>query len=349
MHMHGYHGVPLITCSRMAEGSRWRRRPRPALVLLLAAGVGALAAALFGNGRGVGRFRSEADHARYQRVYARALAQLPKPERVLEVRTSYGVVRAYRFASTGDGEQRPPLVLLPGRASASPVWADNLPTLLTDRPVYTLDLLGEPGMSVQSTPLDNDAAQAAWLHELLLALPEPRLHLVGLSIGGWTAANLVIHDPTKVASLTLVEPVLVFADLPPEAVLRSIPASVPWLPRRFRDNFSSWTAGGATVRHDPIADLIEAGFHCYDLGVPAPTRLDPAAVAGIGVPVLVVLAADSPMHDSAVAAEARRLLPGAVVEVYPNTSHALNGERPTELARDIAVHTRNADDPARWR
>ena len=42
------------------------------------------------------------------------------------------------------GDADAPLVLLPGRASASPVWEDNLPALLGIGDVYTIDLLGEP-------------------------------------------------------------------------------------------------------------------------------------------------------------------------------------------------------------
>jgi hypothetical protein len=44
---------------------------------------------------------------------------LPSPQRTLDVRTSFGVVRVYRFA--GAQPTKAPLVPLPGRASASPV------------------------------------------------------------------------------------------------------------------------------------------------------------------------------------------------------------------------------------
>lgn len=100
---------------------------------------------------------------------------------MLDVRTDYGVVRVYRFAGTGEVES--PLLLLPGRASASPVWADNLPGLLEIGDVYTIDLLGEPGMSVQERPIADDEVQAAWLHQVLEALPEDSFHVIGLSIG----------------------------------------------------------------------------------------------------------------------------------------------------------------------
>ncbi len=121
---------------------------------------------------------------------------LPAPEQALDLRTQFGVVRVYRFtssASTG----RVPIVLLPGRASASPIWADNLPTLLRQAPIYTVDLLGEPGMSIQSRPITSAADQAQWLNQVLAQLPEPQLDLLGVSIGGWTAIEPCRSRPTQ--------------------------------------------------------------------------------------------------------------------------------------------------------
>jgi len=227
---------------------------------------------------------------------------------------------------------------LPGRAAPTPVWADNLPGFLALRSVYTVDLLGEPGYSVQERPLATDDDQAAWLHEVLAALPEPKVHVVGLSIGGWTAMNLAVHRPERIASVTLIEPVFVFGSMSIEAIVRSIPASVPSFPRSWRDGFNSWTAGGAPVEHEPVGEMIEAGMQTYRLKLPIPSVIDPQRIAALDVPTLVILAGASPMHDAAAAAEvARRTLKHGTVKVYPGTSHAINGERPAEIAADLAA------------
>ena len=174
---------------------------------------------------------------------------------------------------------------------------------------------------------------------MIAQLPEPAVHVVGLSIGGWTAANLAVHRPQKIASLTLIEPVFVFVNMSVEAILRSIPASLPWLPRKLRDDFNSWTAGGAPVEHEPVGDMIEAGMATYRLKLPVPALPDPGRIEALPMPVLVILAGRSPMHDAeAAAAEARRRLPRGTVKVYPGTSHAINGERPKEIAADVAAH-----------
>lgn len=284
----------------------------------------------------VGYFTSVQAHDRFRSAYDRAMADLPRPERTLDVRTRYGIVRVYRFA--GAHPDRAPLVLLPGRASASPVWADNLPSLLALRPAYTVDLLGEPGLSSQDTPLESSADQAAWLADVLHALPEPQVHLVGLSIGGWTATNLAVHHPARVASLTLIDPVFVFSGIRAEVVLRSIPAGVRWLPKAWRDNFASWTANGAPVDDVPVAQLIEAGMQAYAMKLPAPQRIADSALTSLDIPVLAVLAGRSRMHDATGAADlARRTLRHGTVLIYPQASHAINGEQPEQIAEDLGA------------
>ena len=325
--------VPISDTHQGVFGSTRNRRRVLAAVAAVAA-VGGVVGLALRNTSPIGHFTSAAAKNRFVTAYDRAMADLPPPQRTLDVRTHFGVVRVYRFA--GAHPAKAPLVLLPGRASASPVWADNLPALLKLRSVYTIDLLGEPGLSIQDRPITSDADHAQWLHEVLLQLPEPRVHLVGLSIGGWTTANLLANQPSKVTSATLLDPVYVFSNMSLEAILRSIPASVRWLPKAWRDDFASWTAGGAPVKDVPVAQMIEAGTQTYELDLPAPSRIPQDRIAAIRQPVMVIMAGRSPMHDSAAAADhARRNLRHGTVRVYPEASHAINGEYPNEIAADI--------------
>ena len=285
----------------------------------------------------VGYFTSTQAHDRFLGAYREAMTELPDPDRTLDVRTGYGVVRLYHF-SGGTDPAAAPLLLLPGRASASPVWAGNLPSLLRLRSVYTVDLLGEPGMSVQQRPIHDAADHAQWLHEVLRALPEPGIHLVGLSFGGWTAMNLVVHRPEKVASVVLLDPVMVFAGLSPGVVLRSVPVAFRWAPRSWRDDFASWTANDAPVQDVPVARMIEAGLQAYVVKLSAPARPSQDQLAALAVPVLVLMAGKSRLYDPGEAAEtARRTLTRGTVKTYPEASHALNGEHPDEIAADIAA------------
>ncbi|WP_416563190.1 alpha/beta fold hydrolase [Nocardia testacea] len=285
----------------------------------------------------VGHFDSAADKDRYLDAYHEAMREMPEPERVLDVRTSYGIVRVYRYAGPAEAGEREPFLLLPGTRSGAPVFAANMAGLLAQRAVYALDLLGEPGMSVQDRPIETHADQARWLHEVLVALPEKGFHLLGLSIGGWTAANLAVHEPEKVAGLILIEPVQTFAGLSTELMMRSIPVSVSWFPKSWRDDFNSWTAGGAPVEDEPVGRMIEAGMSTYTMRQPRPSRIAPERLRTLQMPVLAIIAGDSPMHDSAAAARtAQQNLRHGTVKVYPGASHAINGEQPQRIAADIA-------------
>ncbi len=279
----------------------------------------------------VGHFRSAEAKDRFIETYDAAMREMPEPDKTLDLRTSFGVVRGYYFK--GADPELTPLVLLPGRASASPIWADNLAALRRVRSVYTLDLLGEPGMSIQDRPIRSNADQARWLDEVLAGLPHAKVNLLGVSIGGWSAVNLAVHHPTRLASVSVLD---VFGDLSLPAILRSIPASVHWFPRSWRDSFSSWTAGGAPVRDVPVADMIEAGMQTYVMKLPAPQRIPAEQLSSLDVPVLAIMAGESVMHDATQGADtAKDVLVHGRVKLYPDASHAINGEYPDEIAADV--------------
>ncbi|MEC9326164.1 MAG: alpha/beta hydrolase [Actinomycetota bacterium] len=320
---------------RLHDSAAPRRRHRGWLTAALSV-IGAFGAGwVLAPRAAVGHFHSAEAMDRYFAAYDRAMAQMPNPQQVLDIRTSFGVVRVYRFAGARRGA---PLFLLPGARSGTPVWANNMPSLLAHRSVYAVDLLGEPGRSIQSRPIVDAHDQAAWLHEVLEQLPDTEVNLLGLSLGGWSATNLALRDRSHIRTLTLVEPVQVLTRLSPAAILRSIPASVPGFPKAWRNSFASWTAGGAPVRDVPAAAMIEAGMQAYRTRTPTPDRISPEQLTSLKIPTLVILAAESPMHDAhAGARTARTALPTATVKIYDGASHAINGERPEQIAADVAA------------
>ncbi|QVQ51550.1 alpha/beta hydrolase [Spiractinospora alimapuensis] len=287
----------------------------------------------------VGHWTSAEGREAFLAHYDETFADMPSPDEALDIRTDYGLVRAYHFAGTGDAEA--PLVMLPGRSSASPVWGETLNPLLEIGDVYTIDLLGEPGLSIQDRPIASDEEQAEWLEQTLEGLPEDTFNVVGLSIGGWTAANLAVHTTDQLASMTLIDPVFVFDGMPLKTIFRSIPAASSWMPKSWRDGFNSYTAGGAPVEDEPVAEMIEAGMKHYALKLPQPTLIAEDQLADLDIPVLAILAGESVMHDSESAiATAERVLPNGTVQVYPDASHAVHGEYPEEVAADIAEFVR---------
>jgi pimeloyl-ACP methyl ester carboxylesterase len=83
--------------------------------------------------------------------------------------------------------------------------AANLPDCAA-RPVVALDLLGEPGRSVQTRPITDAADQAQWLVEAFRRARPAIAPLLGMSIGGWSAVNLAVRHPDLVASVSTLDP-----------------------------------------------------------------------------------------------------------------------------------------------
>jgi pimeloyl-ACP methyl ester carboxylesterase len=284
--------------------------------------------------RKLGHFRDEAAYQRYRATYDTALAALPfAPAQTWDVDISFGTVRVYRFGT----DTREPLMLLPGRTAASPMWAGNLPGLVSARGVFCIDLLGEPGLSVQAKPVTGDADHAAWLDELIAALPIDRVHLVGLSFGGWIALNLASHRPQRLASVIVLDPANTFGRITWKVVVVSLGAVLPGMPKRWRSKLMSWIAGGAKASDtDPVAAIIASGMRDFAAMLPQPTYPSDERLRSITVPTLAVIAGRSIIHNPTKAAKrAQRLLPAATVEIWPLASHAINGEFPERIASTI--------------
>lgn len=284
-----------------------------------------------GARNGLGAFVSESAFEHFLGAYRAGMAALP-PFELFDVPTSFGTVRAYRFAGPDSGA---PVVLLPGRNASTPMYRTNLGPLLQQRTVYALDLLGEAGLSVQHKPIRGAPDQAQWLDETLAGLGLETAHLLGVSMGGWTAANCAVHRPGRIASLTLLDPVFTFTGIPVKAVLASVALFAPGVPEAWRRRLHSWIAGGADLQAAASESaLIDSGAKDFTLSTPAPKMFTEEQLRGLDIPVLALIAGRSVMLDPKRAvARARKLLARGEVELWAEASHAINGEYPDEIAR----------------
>lgn len=298
--------------------------------------VTAVVAAALCDSSPVGRFRTPEGRLAYEASYAAAMQRLPRPSRTLDLRTSFGTVRAYEFAAA-HARGATPIVLLPGRSSGVPMWADNLPGFAAERTVYALDALGDAGMSVQTRKLEGGADQAAWLDEALAGLEASKVHLVGHSFGGWSAANYAVRRSGRVATLTLVEPVFVFQGLRWRVYALSLPAALPFLPDSWRDRMLAEIGGASAIdRADPVARMISDATEHYDAKLPLPERITEEQLRSLRMPVYAAIAARSAMHDGAAAlAVAKAGVRDVRAELWPDATHSLPMEFPDRLDREV--------------
>ncbi|MDO0972594.1 alpha/beta fold hydrolase [Mycolicibacterium frederiksbergense] len=276
----------------------------------------------------VGHFVSRTGFARYLDAYR---AAAPAFAAQFDVPTGLGAVRAYRYDGPAD---RTPVLLLPGRGSGSPMWRTNLASLVAQRTVFSLDLLGDAGLSVQSGPIADAADQARWLDEVIAGLGLARVHLLGVSMGGWLAVNAAVRTPDRIASIMVLDPAMTFGRIPAKAVIASIALVVPRFPGGLRRRVMSWLAGGPPVDETlPEAELLDAAATGFVVRQPAPRVFADDALRALSLPVLAIIAGRSVIHHPARAADrARRLLATGQVELWPDASHAVSGEFPDRIA-----------------
>lgn len=327
-----------------ATGRRGRvlRRTGVAVVAALAV-VGALGLGQFFFGApGVGHFRSIDGRAAYLDAYDRALSTLPPPTVTHDVTTGFGIVRVYEWNSPAVGDTVP-VVLVPGRASGVPMWAENLPGIVPHHRVLAFDALGDAGRSVQGVPLTSTADQAQWIAEVLAVLAPDGAHVVGHSFGGASAAAYAQHHPGSVRSLVLLEPVFTFAYPPAGMLAWTMVAGLPFLPDRWRDTALGKVGGAEFDPTDAVAQMIAAGTEHYAASLPTPAPLADDRLAALTMPTYVAIAARDSIAGGERAAERARQLPDAVVEIFPDTTHSLPMQAAARLAAELPEFWRAAE------
>lgn len=282
----------------------------------------------------VGHWRSQAGFDSYRAAYAAAMDTVPAATSTHDVRTDYGTVRVYEWASENNAL---PVLLLPGSRAGTPMWGENLPSWIGKRTVYALDALGDAGMSSQSVPVSTLEEQAEWVEQTLAGLGLERVHVVGHSFGGATAANLVRYRPERVASLTLLEPVMVLHGLPAStyvsATLMQIPAPQAWKDRAAAE------IGGTTIdevrQRTPVSVMIDRASQHYSAPLLLPRTFTDDEWRSIDVPLHIDIASDKSLAGGPAAARRAEELTGATVTIWPDTTHSLPMQAKTPLGSEL--------------
>jgi pimeloyl-ACP methyl ester carboxylesterase len=223
-------------------------------------------------------------------------------------------VRVYRAGTDGAD----PYVLLTGAGGNALAWHRWMDRF-GDRPVIAVDPLGEPGHSVQTSPVLGPEGAAAWVEELLAGVGAERAHVVGVSWGGYLALAHELRHPGRVAAITLVDP----AGLGPLGwrfwgwlIAGGLAALLP-APLRRR---AARRLRNATLAEDELIPVLRASMGYRRPVTHTPVLTDDELTA-VRVPVQALFGGRSPLRGAA------DRLPGVVpdwrVDVFPDAGHAL--------------------------
>jgi pimeloyl-ACP methyl ester carboxylesterase len=147
-------------------------------------------------------YKSEEGEKLVRERYLAFLKHWPVPNQQVRVPTRSGET----FVVASGDATAPPLVLLHGGLGNSVMWTGDIVALAAHFRVYSIDLIGEPGLSAAvRLPLASDA-HACWLDDVMEALKLERTSIVGISLGGWLALDYATRRPERVQRLVALCP-----------------------------------------------------------------------------------------------------------------------------------------------
>ncbi|KQZ44288.1 alpha/beta fold hydrolase [Duganella sp. Root1480D1] len=222
-----------------------------------------------------------------------------------------------------------PLVLIPGYMLDDALWDGMLPFLPPELPLHFASLA--EGDSI-----------ATMAHAVLATCP-PQFTLLGFSMGGYVAREIVRIAPQRVQALALVA-TSSRADLPLQVEQRSKAARAAPL-GSFRGLGRAAIAQSLhpdnAANEELVAQVRAMGerlgrevFMRQSLIV---RGADTDRLSGIQCPTLVVAAAEDQLRSPAEARELADGIPGANLVTVPNAGHLIPLEQPQVLAAAIAV------------
>jgi pimeloyl-ACP methyl ester carboxylesterase len=260
-----------------------------------------------------------------------------------------GGARLYYYAAgtRGSGE---PIVLLHGFPTSSHVWAKLVPLLPAGHRVVVVDLLGFGRSDRPAGRPLGVRAHAERVIELLDVLGINYACVVGHELGAGVAQAMAVRWPQRVSRLCLVAP---FAyDCWPAREVRLLRAMLP-LTRHLPP---TWLLG--FLKKEMLRGYTEheLGTHSVDRYVkPFGTAegrdalvehllaLDPAETTALGprlkdlvMPSAIVTGAHDPFIGPSVGERLKQDIPGATLDVLPDSRHFLPEESPEAVADVIA-------------
>jgi pimeloyl-ACP methyl ester carboxylesterase len=237
-------------------------------------------------------FRSEAAKARYLALHDKRASEWPVPCESVRAVGAFGET----FVRVSGPRNAPPLMLLHGISSNSLAWMPNIAALASTYRVYAVDHIQDGGRSVPTRALENLADQLAWLDGLFDALGlAAGVNLVGLSYGGWLAAQYASARPRRLARLVLIAPAGTVLPLATEWIVRAVACAIPL--RCFTRSFLQWLlhdlAQRPATERPRFEDIVTEAYTTLRCLAPRamvpPTVMSDEALRALAMPALYLV------------------------------------------------------------
>jgi pimeloyl-ACP methyl ester carboxylesterase len=280
-------------------------------------------------------YRSPEGEAEIHAIYDRQLARLKLPCESLMVNTLFGNTHVLAFGPQVFGnthvlafgpQAAPPVVVLQGGNTTSPITLSWLRTLIDKYRVYAPDTIGHPGKSapVRLSPRNDSYGQ--WLVEVLDTLGLKQPPLLGGSYGAGILLRAAVYAPERISKAVLFIP----------SGLVSIPIStmlylLVWLglyrlaPTRSRLKRILWPMFKDEPIDEEVLEITEAVFRHVHIESEMPRNVRREELIRFKAPTLVMAAEkDGLFPAEKVVKRAHEVFPNLVAaEVIPGATHYL--------------------------
>ncbi len=270
-------------------------------------------------------FRSPEGEARTVAAYDAVLARWPVPYEQQDVPTRLGPTHVLISGMPA----AKPLMLLHGQDSSATSWIYNVRDLVQGFHVYAVDTIGDMGKSRPTRLPGSREDYANWLLDVLDQLKIQQVDLVGLSYGGFLAANFAVAHPERVGCIVFLAPGIPNFG-PPTFQWASFGLPMMVLPSR--STISRFINGISTAgysRSDPVHEQMIIGMtNMKKVSFMRPVFAD-EELAHIRAPVLLLVGDHEIEYAPQQALDrAAGLIPGLRTQLITNAGHLLNSDQP---------------------
>jgi len=228
-----------------------------------------------------------------------------------------------------------PLLFLHGASGGA--WLPCLTSLAQD---FDVIAPGHPGFGTSDTPdwLDTVHDLAYFYLDFIRQLDLRNVHLVGVSLGGWIAAELAVRDTSRLASLTLMDA----AGLHVPGVKRIDPFLCSD-EQRIRDFFHDQAKAEAMIARILTPELEDVAMKNRIATARLswqPRNHDPHLAKWlhrIDVPTLLIWGADDKLFPVEYAWAWQQRIPGSKAVILPECGHVPHIEKPAAFVSELTT------------